>query len=107
MTKLELVGSIAAELPSELTIQERQHLSFYPSKLLLETIDTALRDARGRRPQGIVANKPGLGGATLPEKARKITQRLRPHLLGYPESKATSELANTTHGVLDKLLEGL
>jgi hypothetical protein len=107
MTKLEIVESIAAMLPSDLTLQERQHLGFYPGKGLLEAIDSALRDAGPKRAAAEPGRSRGTPGGTLSDKAGDIARLLRPHLRGYSETKAISELANTSHGVLDKLWEGL
>lgn len=107
MTKLDLVEDIAIALPSELTFQERQHLVSYLGKAHLEAIVTALRAIREQRSEAAPARPPSAVGPTLAERATVVVQRLRPYLREHAEHKAIHELANTTHGVLDKLLEGL
>jgi len=99
MTKSDLVEVIATHLPSALTPSERQHLEFYPAKGLLKAILLALREPRPDSQQTRSL-------ATLADKATVLVRMLRPSLGEYPQRKAVSELANTTHGVLDKLLEG-
>ncbi|MFB3897591.1 MAG: hypothetical protein ACE14V_14955 [bacterium] len=101
MTKLELVGTIDSLLPSKLTGQERQHLSFYPGKAVLESLVSALQASKSTGGNRSVAY------GTLRGKAQSIVNKIRSYLGSYSEEKATTELANTTHGVLDKLLEGL